>query len=614
MTTPLHPEVPFIAQAPLIDGRLDPELQDLPAYSFSNLMKTSPENPAADVSYRMAYGADFLYLYLEWPGERIACRDRGYQNGDGFILILANPRADDQPTEEFYVLGFSAQEHPATNWAKKIQWYYNVETTLSMLSPAVQLAWQVQDGRAAFELLLPWSEVYPYHPWLSAAIGFNLAFVEAVGEKETNYHFLIDDPELGGEGAPRMYHRLRFAAPHLAQGAQVAMRMDRHCRTGETVAARFALLSATPADQTIRLAIGPGEGGQLSVERTTLPGSVGLTLHEHPLATASLPPGGYRIRWRDYNLGLEDEIGLTVLPSQNLEQLAERLQEVKPHISNGSYTTTQFQLDEIGRQLAQVKPYETCGQVSYTLKQWMTLVEAAAAGQDPLAIRTGIFRRAFRSAIDDTLQPYSVCVPADYDPAKKYPLLVMLHGSGMTDRGFLEGTRVMIPDEFIAIAPSGRGISHCYCPPEAQMDIQEAIEDVTRCYAIDTERVVLGGFSMGGYGVYRTHYETPGKYYALVAMSGRVRLDPDWGIADAPDFLQEEALQTLVGVPLFIFHGQQDRNVPVDDVLTLVEKLRAAGSPVEVHLEAGAGHAIPAEEIIQAYRRWLKDVLDRRHG
>jgi len=614
MTTPLHPEVPFIAQAPLIDGRLDPALQDLPACSFSNILKSSPENPAADVSYRMAYGADFLYLYLEWPAERITCRDRGYQNGDGFILLLANPRADDQPTEEFYVLGFSAQEHPATNWAKKIQWYYNVETTLSMLSPAVQLAWQVQDGRAAFELLLPWSEVYPYHPWLSEAIGFNLAFVEAVGEKETNYHFLIDDPELGGEGAPRMYRRLPFAAPHLAQGAQLAMRMDRHCRTGETVAARFALLSATPADQTIRLAIGPGEGGQLSVERTTLPGNVGLTLHEHSLATASLPPGGYRIRWRDYNLGLEDEIGLTVLPSQNLEQLAERLQEVKPHISNGSYTTTQFQLDEIGRQLAQVKPYETCGQVSYTLHHWMTLVEAAAAGQDPLATRTGIFRRAFRSAIDDTLQPYSVCVPADYDPAKKYPLLVMLHGSGMTDRGFLEGTRVMIPDEFIAIAPSGRGISHCYCPPESQIDIQEAIEDVTRCYAIDTERIVLGGFSMGGYGVYRTHYETPGKYCALVAMSGRVRLEPEWGIPDAPDFLQEETLQTLVGVPLFIFHGRQDRNVPVDDVLTLVEKLRAAGSPVEVHLEAGAGHAIPAEEIIQAYHRWLKDFHCRPHS
>jgi len=608
MTTPLHPEVPFIGQAPLIDGRLDPALQELPAYSFSHIMKTNPQNPAAEVSYRMAYGADFLYLYLEWPAERITCRDRGYQNGDGFILILATPRADDEPTEEFYVLGFSAQEQPATNWAKKIQWYYNVETTLSMLTPAVKLAWQVQDGRAAFELLLPWSEVYPYHPWLSSAIGFNLAFVQAVGEKETNYHFLLEDPELGGEGSPRMYRRLPFAAPHLAQGAQVAMRMDRHCRTGETVAAHFALLSAAPVAETIRLAIGPGEGGQLSVERITLPGAVGLTLHEHPLATASLPPGGYRVRWRNYNHGLEDEIGLTVLPSQNLDQLAGRLQEVKPHLSNGSYTTLQFQLDEIGRQLAQVKPYETCGQVSYTLHHWMTLVEAAGAGQDHLAARTGIFRRAFHSAIDDTLQPYSVFVPADYDPAQKYPLLVMLHGSGMTDKGFLDGTRVMIPDEFIAIAPSGRGISHCYCPPEAQIDIQEAIEDVTRCYAIDTDRIVLGGFSMGGYGVYRTHYETPGKYCALVALSGRVRLEPDWGFPDAPDFLLEETLQTLVGVPLFIFHGQQDRNVPVDDVLTLVEKLRAAGSPVEVHLEAGAGHAIPAVEIIQAYHRWLKDV------
>ena len=35
--------------------------------------------------------------------------DRGYQNGDGLILMLGLPTDDNSPTDEFYVMGFTAQ-------------------------------------------------------------------------------------------------------------------------------------------------------------------------------------------------------------------------------------------------------------------------------------------------------------------------------------------------------------------------------------------------------------------------------------------------------------------------------------------------------------------------
>jgi fermentation-respiration switch protein FrsA (DUF1100 family) len=38
------------------------------------------------------------------------------------------------------------------------------------------------------------------------------------------------------------------------------------------------------------------------------------------------------------------------------------------------------------------------------------------------------------SDADDTDQPYALYVPKNFDPAKKYPLVIVLHGSGINHR------------------------------------------------------------------------------------------------------------------------------------------------------------------------------------
>ena len=52
-----------------------------------------------------------------------------------------------------------------------------------------------------------------------------------------------------------------------------------------------------------------------------------------------------------------------------------------------------------------------------------------AAGEDPYKDRVGTFTKAYRSSVDDTLQPYALYIPKSYDPSKSYPLLVTLHGA-----------------------------------------------------------------------------------------------------------------------------------------------------------------------------------------
>jgi fermentation-respiration switch protein FrsA (DUF1100 family) len=133
----------------------------------------------------------------------------------------------------------------------------------------------------------------------------------------------------------------------------------------------------------------------------------------------------------------------------------------------------------------------------------------------------------------------------------------------------------------------------------------EAIADVCRHCPIDQHRIVLARFSMGGYGVYRTHYETPGTYKALVVFCGIPDLAYERvGQGGHPDFLQDEYLAPFKDVPMFVFHGTADRNAPFEKTVQVVEKLRAVGARVAFVVQEGVGHGAPSAEHIAQYHHW----------
>ena len=121
----LSPKITFLQEQPVIDGLLDDNLKELLAqrkfdFKFNiNIFKGS-----AGSNYRLAYGTDFIYLYLEAKADNFICRDRGYQNGDGFILTLSTTKPESNKTDEHYVMGFSSQYNPEQEWARKILWNY----------------------------------------------------------------------------------------------------------------------------------------------------------------------------------------------------------------------------------------------------------------------------------------------------------------------------------------------------------------------------------------------------------------------------------------------------------------------------------------------------------
>jgi predicted esterase len=344
-----------------------------------------------------------------------------------------------------------------------------------------------------------------------------------------------------------------------------------------------------------------GEGEVLQRKRMELSVGPRLTTSNLDLALR-LPAGGYQLEVEGPGSS-GSRRGFTILPALDLSAGREILQAAKG-LAMGSRNTLTFRLDEVEAALARLKPHETAGGLRQALDGLDRDLRAVAQGQDPVAARTGLQRRAYRSALDGSLQPYTVRVPEGLKPGVRVPLLMYLHGSGDDDRGMLDRSRA--PEGWLQLAPRGRGTSNCYSGDQAQDDLREALADVLAHYPVDPRQVFLAGFSMGGYGVYRTALAQPGRFRGLAVFAGQPDLGPQWLGAGHPDALDPVNLAALKGETFFIVHGMEDRNCPFAKTVEMVKGLQAVGAKVTFRAEPGRGHDGPSPEGEAQYLAWLR--------
>jgi pimeloyl-ACP methyl ester carboxylesterase len=145
--------------------------------------------------------------------------------------------------------------------------------------------------------------------------------------------------------------------------------------------------------------------------------------------------------------------------------------------------------------------------------------------------KRGKLVRGFVSAVDGSVQPFGVIVPSGYDPTKPIRLDVVLHGSskpgGMSELRFMnrfdegdEDGKSPSDQPYIEVHPLGR-VENCY-RWSGETDVFEAIEAVSRRYAIDRDRIVLRGMSMGASGTWHLGLKHPDVFVALGPYCGYV--------------------------------------------------------------------------------------------
>ncbi len=193
-------------------------------------------------------------------------------------------------------------------------------------------------------------------------------------------------------------------------------------------------------------------------------------------------------------------------------------------------------------------------------------------------------KHAFK-AKDGTAIDCWLMKPANIEEGKTYPLVLALHGrGGNTTAATVLGSATMrrkYPCFVLAPASTRAGV---WALPRDFAKLKgkqmlpaalEALEFVKTKHPIDADRVYVTGQSMGGFGSFGAIALSPKTFAAAVPICG------GWSAKDA---------DKMKNVPIWVFHGDADRTVPVERSRTMIEAIKKAGGQPKYTEYKGVGH------------------------
>jgi poly(3-hydroxybutyrate) depolymerase len=223
-----------------------------------------------------------------------------------------------------------------------------------------------------------------------------------------------------------------------------------------------------------------------------------------------------------------------------------------------------------------------CRRAPNWLAVFVVLAPAARADDE-----RGFIDRVFRDFSGE--HHYVVFIPHDYTPDRRWPVILFLHGAGErgTDgRAQVEvglGRAVRARERsfpFIAVFPQCEDrdapARRAWLPdtPDGRRALA-ILAEVEKVYRTDRDRVYLTGLSMGGFGVWATAAADADRWAAIVPICGGG--EPAWA-------------KKLARIPVWAFHGAEDRVVPPDESRRMIQALRDAGASPKYSELAGVGH------------------------
>ncbi|EGK01587.1 MULTISPECIES: dienelactone hydrolase family protein [Dysgonomonas] len=200
--------------------------------------------------------------------------------------------------------------------------------------------------------------------------------------------------------------------------------------------------------------------------------------------------------------------------------------------------------------------------------------------------------------------PYLVMYPENYDATKQYPLVVMLHGAG--ERGDdnqkqLTHGKQFLSEHFQSAYPAIVIVPQCPAnnywsnvarhqiddkmtltfglsdePTQSMKTAMWLIQDWLSSGKVDVSRVYIGGLSMGGMGTLEMLWRMPGTFAAAFPICGGTDL------SKLPLYARHTAV--------WLFHGDDDSVVPVDNSRNIYARLKALGCDVEYTEYKGVNH------------------------
>jgi len=207
---------------------------------------------------------------------------------------------------------------------------------------------------------------------------------------------------------------------------------------------------------------------------------------------------------------------------------------------------------------------------------WVILFQGCSAQSSSRLIDS-----SFETVTTEDYQ-YYLYFPEDYDAKKdeKFPLLLFLHGGGESG-GVLEEIKTNGPPKLIA---EGKQFPFLILAPQHPHPKQwwntraliQLLDTVVKNNRVDKNRIYLTGLSRGGGAAWELAVQYPDKFAAMAVVCGMTPV-PYASWIDK-------------NMPIWVFHGTDDRSIPISESEEMVKKLKSMGYNVQFTKYEGVGH------------------------
>jgi predicted peptidase len=213
--------------------------------------------------------------------------------------------------------------------------------------------------------------------------------------------------------------------------------------------------------------------------------------------------------------------------------------------------------------------------------EFFILISTLALQQGCARTDTGLLVQHAKASIgESSYDTYLLYLPENYysEKQKAWPLIIFLHGSGagssdiqalreMTLAGRLENLRQF---PFLVVSPQC-GTSESWKPAKLKLFIQK----ISSRIRVDKKRIYLTGISMGGYATWETAIEYPDMFAAIVPLAGPC---------------DESKACSLKNVPVWAFHGENDRDISPLFSKNMVNAIIKCGGKAKLTILPGVAH------------------------
>lgn len=197
---------------------------------------------------------------------------------------------------------------------------------------------------------------------------------------------------------------------------------------------------------------------------------------------------------------------------------------------------------------------------------------------------------------------FGLSVP-DLNNISKVPLIVALSGDGVGSGEYIQYLECqavpgLIDVSGIIFAPDNRGFN--IWEYENSTLILTIIDYALKKWPIDKSKIIVTGYSNGGYGAWYLGINYPQVFSAAIPIASRM------------EFLGKSVIKNeKLGIPFYVIHSRSDEKFDINDVSNKIDKLVDLGS--DIHFEEvdylAHGSVCAYSQYLNESIKWLENEV-----